>query len=568
MSAARAYRLLSLFPGPGSVSAECAAALLGEGAARTAELLSMLLDEHLIEQQSPERYLLHSPEYDPAPAQARESDEERSEALIRLVRWYVCSAQDAGRAVETLRGAVRGEPTEPAEPTPQDGRLAAAAWFDAEQPNLLMVAHGAVWLGLDEEAWHLAAAIEPLHALAGTVPDWLAITQVALGAAGRASDRTGYARVQMTRASALMLARRNQEAVGALHSALAAFEQTRDVQGMIDAENRLGLIHRAERELDAAEACFRHVALRAELAGLSLWHAQALENLADTTETGGAHAKARNYAERALAEFTAAGSHPSMTVGPLLILARAARETRQLASAAQHTARAEAALGEGPAVSRWLTYAVAFEQAAQARAAGHTRQAHEAYLQCAKLAEQLRDHPRAIRARTAIADTLIILGQPREAAELARTAAGLAREHATPYDTATALHVLASALTSNGHADEAVDTRREAARLLETYTDPAASRLHAELFTGPGTCSDERRASDEAHFPAFAMPECPAEPTKQEMKTLTQLLAPLVTGQTVTRIERPPLATGGSACPPGHAAPCPGQPEPAKWGRK
>jgi tetratricopeptide (TPR) repeat protein len=358
-------------------------------------------------------------------------------------------------------------------------------WFAAEHPNLFMVAHGAVWLGLDEEAWQLAVAIEPLHALAGTLLDWLAITQVALGAAGRASDRTGYARVQMTRASALTLARRNDEAVGALLSALAAFDAARDLPGMIDAKNRLGLIHRAERDLDSAEDIFHAVAEKAEQAGLALWHAQALENIGETAATGGAYEKAQDYAEQALAAFTAVGAHPSMTVGPLLVLARAARETGQLPAAAQHTARAEAALGNEPTASRWLMFAVLFEKAAQARAADHAHQAHEAYLRCAELAGQLRDRPREIRARTAIADTLIPLGRPREAADLARSTANLARTRATPYDTATALRVLAHALTATGHADEAADARREAARMLETYTDPAATRLHTELLAEP-----------------------------------------------------------------------------------
>jgi len=485
-AAARAFRLLGLFPGP-HIGAECAGALLDVPADRAAGLLDVLAGAHLIEQRGPARYQFHDLLRAFAADQARERDDEaqRREALARAVRWYLRTAHVSGQAIEALRPGVLDEPVETAAVSAKrvDHR-AAVLWYEAEQANLSPIAHAASEIGLDREAWQLAVTLGPLHATAGGLDEWLEIAQIGLDSAERVGDRGGQAHVQMTRATALTLTRRSGEALEALQAAREVFTEVRDLPQMIDAENRLGLLHRSDRDLEMAEACFRRVLEWAGEAGLPVWQALAQGNLADLAEAGGLDEEAATRADQALATLDSAGADLNMSISPLLILARVQRKAGRLESSGQFARRAAEVLADGPG-NRWLEYAVAFEQAAGALAADQAEQALEGYWRCAGLARSLGDRRREAHALTAIGRVLVHLQRVDEAVDFARTAAAISREHATAFDTAGALAVLVRALNAASRADsDAAERRAEAVRLLETYTDPAAADLRAQLLAG------------------------------------------------------------------------------------
>ncbi|MBR7838703.1 hypothetical protein KDL01_35875 [Actinospica durhamensis] len=484
-AAARAFRLLGLFPGT-RISAVCAAALLDEPLERAVGLLDTLAGAHLIEQRGPAVYQFHDLLRAFAADQARllDAEEQRTGALTRVVQWYLLSAHAAGQAMESLRpGVLTAEPQSDstALPVAISDRSAAAEWYQTEQENLPPLVRAASAAGgLDREIWQLAVTLGPLHATAGNLVEWLEIADLGLEAARRLEDRNAEAHVQMTRATALTQSAQTAAAVEALVATREIFAAAGDVAGLIDAENRLGLLHRSGRELPQAESCFRRVAELADEAGLPVWRALAFENLADAAEAGGVDASADELAARAVDLFRQSAANGHMVVGPILIRARVSRKAGRLEEAARHVAEAAEVLADS-AANRWLEYAVAFERAAQDLAQGRLEEALEGCWRCLSLARSLGDRRREARALTALAHALLRLERRDEAIDVARTATVSARDHATAFDVAAALHVLAEALTADGQDAAAGSARAEAALLLEAYTDLAADDLRARL---------------------------------------------------------------------------------------
>ena len=482
--AARAFRLLGLFPGT-YISTGCAAALLDEPLERAAGLLDTLAGAHLIEQRGPAVYQFHDLLRAFAVDQARLVDDEgrRRDALTRVVRWYLLSAHAAGQAIESLRpGVLTVEPRSDADVVPAAiaDRGDAAQWYRTEQENLPPLVRAASAAGLDREVWQLVVTLGPLHATAGSVGEWLETAEIGLEAAHRLGDRTAEAHVQLTRATALTQTGQATAAARALGAAREIFAGAADLPGLIDAENRLGLLHRSGRELAEAESCFRRVADLAEDAGLPVWRALALENLADAAEAGGLDAEAGSRAEQCLGLLREAAANPHMVVGPLLVLARVERKAGRLEQAAGRLAEAASALADASA-NRWLEYAVCFEAAAQDLALGRLEEALEGCWRCLSLARSLGDRRREARALTALAQALLRLGRLDDAVQFARTAAASARDDATGFDLAGALGLLAQALAADRQDAAAARARAEAAALLEAYPDPAAQALRESL---------------------------------------------------------------------------------------
>jgi tetratricopeptide (TPR) repeat protein len=414
---------------------------------------------------------------------AREHGEQAQlrDAIVRTVRWYLATAHAAGQMIETLRPGVIDASGDSSTTIGFADRAAAVAWYETEQPNIALIVRAACENGCDREAWQLAVTLVPLNATAGDLEEWLEIAELALDAAQRLGDRSGVAHVQLTRATALSLTHRPVEALAALRAAREILAETDEVLTLIDADNRLGLLCRTERNLDESAACFRRVLDQATQAGSLLWQAQALANLADAAEAAGGDSRSAGHAEQALALFERANAEPHMRIGPLLILARIRRKADRL-DAAKDLLRQAAAMLDAAGTNRFLAYAVAFERAAQDLAAGDAEGAAENYRRCRDLARSLKDRGREVRAAAGLAEALTRLGHSCEAVDLARATVALSQEHATPFDTAAARWALSCALSADGREDEAAAVRASAARDLAAYTDPAALRLRASLL--------------------------------------------------------------------------------------
>ncbi|MET0415335.1 MAG: tetratricopeptide repeat protein, partial [Actinoplanes sp.] len=159
-SAARLFRLLgSVTATEASVAA--AAALAGRPQPETAGTLRELTDAGLLTERAPGRFAMH----DLLRAYAAEAPEEdRQDALVRLLDHYTHHAYQAERVLNPTRAPIPLALAEPAPgvtpPDPRTDGVAARAWLDAERAALLDALRQAKDEGLDRHAWQLGWALD------------------------------------------------------------------------------------------------------------------------------------------------------------------------------------------------------------------------------------------------------------------------------------------------------------------------------------------------------------------------------------------------------------------------
>ena len=135
---ARVFRLLGLWQGTW-IGQAAAAALVGAPEDDIADALETLVDANLLESPAPDWYRFHDllRVYATERAQAEESDAGRAEAVGRLLRWYLDTAEAAADTVSPHRYQVAREPAGGGDPPLAFGGVEEAlAWYDDERANL------------------------------------------------------------------------------------------------------------------------------------------------------------------------------------------------------------------------------------------------------------------------------------------------------------------------------------------------------------------------------------------------------------------------------------------------
>ncbi len=194
-SPARAFRLLGLVTGP-DISLPAAAALLGVSALRAEKVLESLVDGHLLESTTPDRYRMHDLIRLYAAEQVRRDEKaaERAAAVARLTGWYLATAAHANAWLAPQTRPVPLEPIPLSCPAIEfEQHEQALAWCDGERANLSAAVQGAADHGCNEYAWKLAAALLGFYNLRRHLVDWTATHQAGLAAAEAAGDRVGQA---------------------------------------------------------------------------------------------------------------------------------------------------------------------------------------------------------------------------------------------------------------------------------------------------------------------------------------------------------------------------------------
>jgi DNA-binding SARP family transcriptional activator len=259
-----AFRLLGLWHGP-SISSAAAAALFGTTEDLAVDALEVLVDAHLVESKSPDRYQFHDllRVYSSERAVADLSAPDRDAAIGRLLRWYMRTADAAATAVSPYRYNMPLEPAG-ADPSPlsfTDGED-ALSWYDGERANLVAATRQASSAGLHQVAWRLPAPLFGIFYARGNWADLITTHRIALDSARLAGDRQGEAWVLNSLGEALGMTG-DSEGIGRLEQALTISREVGDRMGesraannvadaylrLGRAEEALGLLHRA-LELD------------------------------------------------------------------------------------------------------------------------------------------------------------------------------------------------------------------------------------------------------------------------------------------------------------------------------
>jgi DNA-binding SARP family transcriptional activator/tetratricopeptide (TPR) repeat protein len=280
---ARAFRLLSLWQGI-SVSLAAAAALLGMDEDDVAVALETLVDVNLLESPAPDRYRYHDllRVYATERAQEEETQAVRDEAVGRLLRWYLGTAQAAADRVSPLRYQVPAEAA--ADDYPPLGFPSveeAFAWYDDERANIVAATRQAAAVGLHDIAWRMPPTLFPVFSRRSNWADCVTTNRVGLESARLAGNRAGEAWT-LNQLGFALARLRDEEAFTHLEQALTIRRELGDTNG--EAQTAIGL---AVGYLDLrgpGEDALRHMQHAVELlrpAGASSLRAAALNNLGE-----------------------------------------------------------------------------------------------------------------------------------------------------------------------------------------------------------------------------------------------------------------------------------------------
>src|SRR5580692_7551019 len=181
---ADAFRMLGLWDGP-SISSAAAAAMFGTTEDLAIDALETLVDAHLLESKSPDRYKFHDllRVYSSERAVADLPEQTRNAAIARLLEWYMRTADAAGTAVAPDRYDIPLAPGGAAPPLSFGTAEDALAWYDGERVNLVAATRQAAESGLHEIAWRLPAPLFQLFNSRGNWTDGIAANRVALQSA-------------------------------------------------------------------------------------------------------------------------------------------------------------------------------------------------------------------------------------------------------------------------------------------------------------------------------------------------------------------------------------------------
>ncbi|GLF97278.1 ATP-binding protein [Streptomyces yaizuensis] len=477
--AARLFRLLGLHPGPW-IGARAAAALAGAGLRRVGRLLDTLVGAHLLEQKAPDRYEFHDLLRAYARDQARreESAEGHTSALMRLLDWYLHTADAAQRRLRPAEDPlVTGPPAAGVSPLGFADHDRAVDWAEAEQVNFLPLVRAAEKNGHDRHAWLLPAVLWNAGPPSSPPADWLTMGRIGLDTARRLGDPVAESRLLEDFGFAWVRLNRLDEAQSCHERVLRIRRELADAPGEATSLNALGLVHLRRRQLGRARESLERAADAFGALGETHWQAVALAN------TALAHYRAGQIGQAATPLHTALAVH------------RRQDRTRSIGNALWILSGIHRARGEFPEALRAAEEAVriALDQRShvlegcwllalgEARyALGEYGDALAAYRRSGALHRRLGDRGREALAWQGAGETCFRLGRGAEAAALLRAAVAVQRALGDAWQEARALEELG--VTRNEEAPG--EARRHWAEALERmagFGDPKAAAARERL---------------------------------------------------------------------------------------
>jgi hypothetical protein len=190
---ARVFRLLGV-AGRSVLSLPAITALADQPADQVTIALEILTDTHLLQSPAPDHYRLHDllRVYAAELAATTDSEDDRNQAVRRMLRWYGEQAVTADRVLEPERwfpdSPLFRVPV-PACPSPDLGRPAQALrWYEAELANLVTATRQAASLGLHDVASQIAFAMQTFFIRSPHHEDWLAVSEIGVSSARLLGD--------------------------------------------------------------------------------------------------------------------------------------------------------------------------------------------------------------------------------------------------------------------------------------------------------------------------------------------------------------------------------------------
>jgi DNA-binding SARP family transcriptional activator len=309
---ARAFRLLGLWHGP-SISLAAASSLLAEPEDRVADSLEMLVDAQLLQSLAVERYRLHDllRVYAAEKAEAEETELDRYEAVLRVLTWYLHTAEAAGRVISPQHTRVPlGDGHLLRAPLEFESLEHALDWCETARADLVAATRQAASNGLHEIAWKLPAATMSFFYRRGYWVDWISTHENGLASARVLGDRLAEAWM-LNNLGMVFGLQRKEQAVGCFEEAHAIYREIGDQSGMARSANNIAqACLRLCRFPEALEAARRSLAVQQQ-AEDRYGEGIALGNLGDACRGLGRSDEAIDHLEQALVIFRELGDQHS-----------------------------------------------------------------------------------------------------------------------------------------------------------------------------------------------------------------------------------------------------------------
>lgn len=481
-TAARLFRLLGLHPGTDFDSR--AASVLADVSTREArQALDVLVSAHLLEQISTDRYRFHDLLRSYAHDQTRqeESPQAREEALARLLRWYLHTADAAARASDShLRHLPQTDLTGNEAEGFRD-RTEAARWFERENANLVAAVRTAAstetsWAR--GTAWRLAVVLRHFHVFHAPVATWVETGEVGLAAARQDRHPGAEADLLESLGMAHLQANRAEEALAHQLRALDLRRSLNDGYGVAMSLNSVGLVRLRTHRLDAAREHFQQSLRLARDLGERLWEGIALGNLASVLLELNEPGEAINLAEWAVAIHRETGDR----ITEFATLACLGTAWQRLGDLPRALSCLEEALEVARDPGDLTEEAYALLQLGRVRAElADQEEALACFHHSAALHRRIADRRREAECFEGVGGVYAALGLREESARFLRQAASGYRGCGDHWRLAACLHRLALTVAALGEAERAREHWTEALELLEGFDDPAARSLVEEV---------------------------------------------------------------------------------------
>ena len=489
----RLFRRLGLVPGT-TFDAYAAAALDGTSLATAHGDLEELYDQHLLSEPAPGRYLLHDllREHTRALA-AADIPADCQAAATRLLDYYLHAALAAGTSIPAFT-AVQGRPPPGRPPAhlPDVSTLdRAAAWLEAERPNLAAAADYAAASSRHLHAVQIPAAVGDFLRAHGDWDQALELHRTALTAARNARDTACQALALRQLGIISWLQGNFAAAADLLAQAAELYQASGDKPGEAYALCHIGKVQEMTRDYPAAVASRLRALDIARSVPDPLAEANVLAHLGETYVAMGDHPAAARCLHRALELNRGLGHRlgEADALGPLGQLQRQAGDYQASAASLRDALAIYRELEHRP-FQPWILYSLSLTL----QLTGDV----EGALDCLTQAlEQFRDLGIRIGESVALnglGELACRTGHRDQARHRHSAALAIAREIAVPLGEAHALEGLGQACLSDGNTDEGVTYLRQALDIYQRTSAPDAQRVQAQLRGGKLARSARRPA--------------------------------------------------------------------------
>jgi tetratricopeptide (TPR) repeat protein len=482
--AARAFRLLSLHPGPG-LDTYAAAALTHTTPGHAARLLDVLTRAYLLQPATPHRYAMHDllRAYAREQAAARDTHDSCRLALARLFDYYLAGAamaMDLCFPAEThLRP--RTDPEDKLIPSLPDER-AARIWLNTERANLVQAVVHAADNGWPRHATALASTLFRYLIVGGHLPEADTIYRHALHAAKGCEDLAGEAASLTALGIIAMVKGQFHDAIERYLAALDRYCQCGDRAGQGRVLHNLGLTEQRRHDHQSAVSYLLKAITAFERAQDRFSAAVSLSTLSGVEVKLGSLDQASAHLQRALQVFRDENAH-DREAEALLWAGDLSLRRGQLAQAA-------ACHEQSLAIHRRYDNPCGIAEELRNLGEVKRRQGeHQQAISCLRQAVELyrRSHDQygqTLTLRT-LARALHEIGQPAPARAELEAALQLATDTGNTYQQASAHRDLAESHCRDGQDEQARYHWQQALTLYTQLGAPEADQICGQLTAAP-----------------------------------------------------------------------------------